>query len=159
MEADKMFILPRRMQWSHVCSGMWWLVCLCLIATGTAFAQVDQGTITGTVTDNSGAVVPGAQVTLTVTGLTLQAKSNGSGNYTFSQIKIGNYSVSASAPASRPQRRAICTSMRRRDLRPTSNWFEDLSREPLAAPHATIAAPIPGLLAGMEEELRKAWSN
>ena len=95
-----MFEIPRRMQWSHVCSGMWWLVCLCLIATGTAFAQVDQGTITGTVTDNSGAVVPGAQVTLTVTdtGLTLQAKSNDSGNYTFSPIKIGNYSVSASAP-------------------------------------------------------------
>src|SRR6202041_20848 len=49
--------------------------------------------------DNTGAVVPGAQVTLTATdtGLTLQQKSNGSGNYTFSPIKIGNYSVTASA--------------------------------------------------------------
>jgi len=33
----------------------------------------------------------------TDTGLTLQGKSNGSGNFTFSPIKIGNYSVSASA--------------------------------------------------------------
>ncbi|HZD76473.1 MAG TPA: carboxypeptidase-like regulatory domain-containing protein, partial [Acidobacteriaceae bacterium] len=79
----------------------WWLMCLCFLLTaGIASAQVDQGTITGTVTDNTGAIVPGAQVTLTATdtGLTLQAKSNGSGNYTFSPIKIGNYSVSASAP-------------------------------------------------------------
>ena len=76
-------------------------MCLCfLLIAGIASAQVDQGTITGTVTDNTGAIVPGAQVTLTATdtGLTLQAKSNGSGNYTFSPIKIGNYSVSASAP-------------------------------------------------------------
>ncbi len=79
----------------------WWLLCLCLLlATGTATAQVDQGAMTGTVTDDTGAIVPGAQVTLsaTDTGLTLQSKSNGSGNFTFSPIKIGNYSVSASAP-------------------------------------------------------------
>jgi hypothetical protein len=79
----------------------WWLVCLSLLLiTGAASAQVDQGAITGTVTDNTGAIVPGAQVTLTATdtGFTLQQKSNGSGNYTFSPIKIGNYTVSASAP-------------------------------------------------------------
>ena len=79
----------------------WWLVCVCLLlVTGTATAQVDQGAMTGTVTDNTGAIVPGAQVTLsaTDTGLTLQSRSNGSGNFTFSPIKIGNYSVSASAP-------------------------------------------------------------
>jgi hypothetical protein len=78
----------------------WWLVCLCLLLmTGAASGQVDQGAITGTVTDNTGAIVPGAQVTLTATdtGFTLQEKSNGSGNYTFSPIKIGNYTVSASA--------------------------------------------------------------
>src|SRR6201995_2477245 len=78
----------------------WWLVCLCLLlVTGSATAQTDQGAITGTVTDNTGAIVPGAQVTLsaTDTGLTLRSKSNGSGNFTFSPIKIGNYSVSASA--------------------------------------------------------------
>ena len=46
----------------------WWLVCLCLLLiTGAASAQVDQGAITGIVTDNTGAIVPGAQVTLTAT--------------------------------------------------------------------------------------------
>ena len=79
----------------------WWLMCLCLLLiAGSASAQVDQGAITGTVTDNTGAIVPDAQVTLraTDTGLTLQNKSNGSGSYTFSPIKIGNYTVSAFAP-------------------------------------------------------------
>ena len=60
------------------------------------FAQVDQGAITGVVTDSSGAVIRGANVKLTApdTGLTLQTKSNQSGNYTFSPIKIGNYTIS-----------------------------------------------------------------
>lgn len=79
----------------------WWLVCLCLLLIcATSSAQVDQGAITGTVTDNTGAIVPNAQVTLsaTDTGFTLQQKSNGSGSYTFSPVKIGNYTVTASAP-------------------------------------------------------------
>src|SRR5581483_2891403 len=70
-----------------------------LMCGGTTLAQVDQGAIIGVVTDSSGAVIPGAQVTLTETetGLVLTAKTNGSGNYFFSPIKIGNYTVSASA--------------------------------------------------------------
>jgi hypothetical protein len=65
-----------------------------------ALAQVDQGAITGVVKDITGAVIPGAQVTLTNTdtGFVLQYKSDGRGAYIFSPIKIGNYSVSATAP-------------------------------------------------------------
>ncbi|MFT4113140.1 carboxypeptidase regulatory-like domain-containing protein [Silvibacterium sp.] len=63
-------------------------------------AQVDQGTITGTVTDQTGAVISAADVTLTSkdTGLVLNAKSDQSGVYVFSPVKIGNYVVSAGAP-------------------------------------------------------------
>ena len=63
-------------------------------------AQVDQGTIAGLVQDNSGAVVAGAQVTLTDTdtGLVLQRNANETGIYVFSPLKIGNYKVSATAP-------------------------------------------------------------
>lgn len=70
-----------------------------LMCGGPALAQVDQGAIIGVVTDSSGAVIPNAQVTVTETntGLVLTAKTNGSGNYFFSPIKIGNYTVSASA--------------------------------------------------------------
>jgi hypothetical protein len=69
-----------------------------MFAPHMSLAQVDQGAITGVVTDASGAVIRGANIKLTQadTGLTLQTKSNQSGNYTFSPIKIGNYTVSVS---------------------------------------------------------------
>ena len=64
-----------------------------------AWGQVDQGAITGVIQDATGAVVSGAQVTLTDTdtGLILQGKTNGSGIYMFSPVKQGNYSLSATA--------------------------------------------------------------
>src|SRR5260370_10811719 len=78
------------------------LLCLLLgsLATGAAFGQADQGAITGLVQDASGAVVSNAQVTLTNVdnGLALQAQTDGSGNYVFSPVKIGNYNVTVTAP-------------------------------------------------------------
>src|ERR1700761_7938149 len=70
---------------------------LLLFFAGSALAQTDQGTITGVVQDSSGAVIPDADVTVinVDTGLALQAKSNRSGVFVFSPLKIGNYSVSA----------------------------------------------------------------
>jgi hypothetical protein len=64
------------------------------------FGQVDEGSINGTVQDPTGAVVPGAQVTLLNTdqGITLTTTTNGAGQYTFSPVRIGHYSVSVSAP-------------------------------------------------------------
>jgi Carboxypeptidase regulatory-like domain len=89
-------------------SGLRWAlygVCLmglllCFLNASSAFAQMDQGAIIGVVRDSSGAVMPGAQVSVTETntGLVLKTKTNSSGNYFFSPIKTGNYTVSASAP-------------------------------------------------------------
>jgi Carboxypeptidase regulatory-like domain len=77
------------------------LTCLAilLVQNRGANAQVDQGTITGTVLDSSGAVVPDAQVTLVNTdvGLTLETKSSSSGGYTFSPVRIGNYEITVIA--------------------------------------------------------------
>ncbi|MFT4112789.1 carboxypeptidase regulatory-like domain-containing protein [Silvibacterium sp.] len=63
------------------------------------FAQVDQGGVSGTITDQTGAVIPGATITLTNTdnGLSLTQKSNGSGQYNFTPVKVGNYSLKVSA--------------------------------------------------------------
>jgi hypothetical protein len=74
------------------------LLLVALLVPMFAFGQVDQGAITGVVSDITGAVIPGANVTLSSpdTGLTLQTRSNQSGNYTFSPLKIGNYSVTVS---------------------------------------------------------------
>jgi hypothetical protein len=76
---------------------------LLFLLFGTALsarAQVDEGSIGGTVTDGTGAVVPNAAVTLTNTdvGLNLTGTTNAAGEFTFSPVRIGHYSVSVSAP-------------------------------------------------------------
>src|SRR6266571_3816154 len=62
-------------------------------------AQVDTGSITGTITDPSGAVVSGAKVTLTNegTGTTLSTTAGTDGVYVFSPVRIGSYKLDASA--------------------------------------------------------------
>jgi hypothetical protein len=69
------------------------------ITTGLAFGQVDQGTITGVIQDTSGAVVGNASVTLTNIdeGIVLKSKTDGAGIFIFSPVKIGNYSITATA--------------------------------------------------------------
>jgi len=61
-------------------------------------AQVDTGSITGTITDASSAVVGGAKVTLTNEGTsaTLTATADASGAYTFNPVRIGSYTVTVS---------------------------------------------------------------
>jgi hypothetical protein len=74
--------------------------CLLLMQGRSAFAQVDEGAISGTVQDSTGAVVPGAKVTLLNTdqGLTLETTTGSNGEYSFSPVRIGNYQVSVTAP-------------------------------------------------------------
>ena len=75
-------------------------VCLLFVHLPSAYSQVDEGSITGTVTDSTGAVVPNASVTLLNTdqGLTIETHSGGSGDYSFSPVRIGNYTITVTAP-------------------------------------------------------------
>jgi hypothetical protein len=70
------------------------VMAFCLVA----HAQ-QNSTITGTVLDKGGAVVPGADVTLTQqqTGFVFTTKSNESGNFTFNGLNVGTYDLKASA--------------------------------------------------------------
>jgi len=80
----------------HVASAV--LACMLLCAI-PSFAQVNAtGTLLGTVTDPSGAVVPGAAVkaTNTGTGLVRESKSNDAGQYRFDLLPAGTYSVRVS---------------------------------------------------------------
>jgi hypothetical protein len=72
------------------------LVLLGLILPCQIFGQVDTGAISGTVKDSSGGVVAGAKVTLTNegTGVSISSTSGSQGEYSFSPVKIGHYSVS-----------------------------------------------------------------
>ena len=69
---------------------------LCM-ATITGNAQTSSGTIVGTVTDQSGAVLPSTVVQLVNqgTGTKLQATSNGSGYYQFVDVSVGTYEIVA----------------------------------------------------------------
>lgn len=72
------------------------LVVPILVLAAWAFGQVGNGTITGTVTDPAGAVVPGATVeaTNTETGVVFPAVTTNTGNYTILNLPVGTYSVS-----------------------------------------------------------------
>jgi len=69
-----------------------------LMACLSGHAQ-QNSTITGTVLDKGGAVVPGAEVTLTQqqTGFASKTTSNDSGNFTFNGLNVGTYDLKASA--------------------------------------------------------------
>ncbi|MGA2429444.1 MAG: TonB-dependent receptor [Candidatus Acidiferrum sp.] len=73
------------------------LLLLGVILPGQIFAQIDTGAISGTIKDTSGGVVAGARVTLTNegTGVSISTTSGSQGEYVFSPVKIGHYSLSA----------------------------------------------------------------
>ncbi|HZW96918.1 MAG TPA: carboxypeptidase regulatory-like domain-containing protein [Candidatus Eremiobacteraceae bacterium] len=59
----------------------------------------DTASLTGTVTDSSGAAVPGAQVVVTdaLHGINRTAESNGSGDFLFASLPIGSYDLTVSS--------------------------------------------------------------
>ena len=71
-----------------------------LVMTDTALCQSKTGDVLGTVTDNSGAVVPGAKVTLEDQQRSFALgtrETNTSGDYLFPQIRPGLYQITVEA--------------------------------------------------------------
>lgn len=66
--------------------------------TTLSFAQADAGSVSGTVKDQTGAVIPRASVTLTNEGTNISrsVETDTSGLYMFSPVRIGTYTVSVS---------------------------------------------------------------
>jgi Carboxypeptidase regulatory-like domain len=62
-----------------------------------SFAQKTTGDIDGIVTDQSGAVLPGCTLTLTdqATGAVRKTTSNAQGNFSFLQLPVGSYTITA----------------------------------------------------------------
>src|SRR5688572_19603644 len=87
-----------------------------------AWAQFETATVLGTVQDPTGAVVPGASVTLLSldTGISSTKVSDEKGGYEFSSVRIGNYKVSAErsgfAPATANNVRVSIGARQRVDL-------------------------------------------
>ncbi len=84
-------------RWPATRSGALWvaLAAMLVLLAPTAWGQ-DNGTITGFVTDVSGALVANASITLTSasTNQTRETVSNTSGSYRFANVGIGTYSLS-----------------------------------------------------------------
>src|SRR3954447_20569249 len=72
--------------------------------SATSFAQ-STSTLRGTVTDQSGAVVPNAKVTARnqATGIERSTQTDTSGNYQVAALPVGTYDVQVSAPGMSPQ--------------------------------------------------------
>jgi hypothetical protein len=73
------------------------LCALFLLPPGAAFAQ-GYGSVSGTVTDSSGAIIPGAQVTATQasTGLALKTVTGSAGTYVFPSLAPSVYDITVS---------------------------------------------------------------
>jgi len=78
-----------------------WVLCplfLVFVSALLAFGQAGRGGISGTITDPSGAVVPGAKVIALnrATGITQQSVSSAAGLYSFVSLNPGQYEITAS---------------------------------------------------------------
>ena len=82
-------------------SSRFWLTLLSLLCAAAAFAQLNTGTITGTVTDPTGALVPNVKVTVrnTDTNAVRDTATSSAGVYTVSNLMVGTYEVAFQAPA------------------------------------------------------------
>ena len=72
-------------------------VALSILMASQAYAQVSGATLSGTVTDSSGAVIPNAQVAIldVSTGVTRTVTTGGAGFYTAPNLLPGTYEIRA----------------------------------------------------------------
>src|ERR1051325_4195731 len=75
------------------------LIIFVLLFSVTLAAQQARGTLRGLITDELGAAIVGASVTLTdATGVQKKTTTNNEGVYTFAGLSLGSYKLQAVAP-------------------------------------------------------------
>src|SRR6267378_4519062 len=99
--------MPHRL-FGKKCSSAVWIFLLAAISmswTGQAYAQVAGATLTGTVKDSSGGIIPNAQVSVTdvATGVIRSVSSNGAGLYVAPNLSPGSYEVRVTSTGFRTQ--------------------------------------------------------
>src|SRR5215510_4524830 len=74
-----------------------------ILTAALAAAQQARGTLRGLITDELGAAIVGANVTLTdASGVQKKTTTNGEGVYTFTGLAPGKYTLQAAAPGFAP---------------------------------------------------------
>ena len=91
--------------------GLRGLVLILLLVASPGYAQLDRGTLTGTVLDASGAAIPNASVVITMTGTNAvyPTQTNDVGQYNVPNLPIGTYSIKFEAPGFKVQQRENIT--------------------------------------------------
>jgi hypothetical protein len=94
--------MPRRVPGASTAAA----VAIFLMLSATLYAQVSTASINGTVTDPQGAVITGAQLTLTnvETNVELRTVTNEAGLYRFLNLTVGRYTLSASSQGFSPKK-------------------------------------------------------
>jgi hypothetical protein len=79
---------------------VWFAFIVMLFSANVAAWGQDNATITGTVSDTTGAIVTNAAISITnpSTGQSRKATSNSAGEYRFPNVGVGHYTLEASAP-------------------------------------------------------------
>lgn len=92
-------VLSQRLHRRHISIATAPLLSALLLVPIAAQAQSDSSSLSGTITDPSGAVVPNARVTAhnEATGLERTTQTNSSGAYTITNLPSGNYTVRVEA--------------------------------------------------------------
>ncbi len=85
--------------------------CVLLLASAlficSALAQPGTGTLRGSMTDDSGAVIPAANVALTGKGVSKTAQTQADGTYTFQGLAPGQYTVKVAFPGFAPFNKTV----------------------------------------------------
>ena len=92
----------KRANFARVRSWLLLMTSFMLFLSPVLRGQELEGTFTGTVTDSSGAVIPNATITISQNGVNGEPRvvqSNGSGNYTASNLPAGTYTITVSVPS------------------------------------------------------------
>ena len=114
----------------HRLTGVIILVLVTYFSTGGSLAQTSLGAVKGAVTDSSGAVVPGAGITLknVDTNQTREAVSNDVGFYAFPSVPAGNYTLTAEMQGFSKLRREVGVEGRtgRNHRHPAQGWRSDV---------------------------------
>jgi len=139
------------MRFQRLFLPVWALIALFAVPV---FAQRFSATIRGTVTDQSSAVISGAQVTVKneETGLTRQTKTNASGNYVFADLPVGSYRVDVESAgftnASRTKVTLDVAEVRAVDVQLTTGGLTETVSVEATNLVTTVGAEISGLVTG-----------
>jgi hypothetical protein len=85
----------RRVRGARLLTALWAVLAVVAVSSGSAWSQTTNGSFRGTVTDQTGGAVRGAQIRVTNTGrnVSVEALTNDSGEYVVPNVPPGTYDL------------------------------------------------------------------